>query len=85
MVTFRFVCLLFVIPQKGGAMKLPHDRELLTRREAAEILGLQEQTLGAWATRGVHLPFIKTGHAVRYRKSDIEQWLEKQTIRPNQG
>ncbi len=28
-----------------------------------------------WAGSGV--PFIKIGHAVRYRKSDIRTWLER--------
>lgn len=28
-----------------------------------------------WAGMGV--PFIKMGHSVRYRKSDIRAWLEK--------
>ncbi len=53
---------------------------LLTRQQAAEFLGLQVQTLAAWAMTGKHLPFIKVGRSVRYRQSHLDAYIEKQTI-----
>ena len=60
-------------------MTIQHDR-LLTRREAAEFLRLQPQTLAAWAMTGKHLPFVRCGRAVRYKQSDLEAFLERQTV-----
>ncbi len=54
---------------------------LLTRAEAASYLGLKEQTLAAWATAGRYdLPFCKCGRLVRYRKSDIDAFLDRRCI-----
>ncbi len=51
--------------------------ELLTREEAAAYLGLRPQTLAVWFCRGQYdLPVLKVGRAVRYRRSDLDAWLE---------
>lgn len=49
---------------------------LLTCAEAAELLGVKTQTLSVWRCHGRHgLPYIKVGGSVKYRRSDLEQWL----------
>lgn len=58
---------------------LSGDR-LLTRAEAASALGLAPQTLSVWAMRGQYLPVVKCGRASRYRASDIERFVEQQTV-----
>jgi excisionase family DNA binding protein len=53
---------------------------LLTRQEAAEFLGLREQTLAAWYSTGRYgLPVVKVGRRVRYRLRDLEAWLQERT------
>lgn len=59
--------------------------ELLTTAEAAQVLGVQPQSLAVWRLRGENLPFIKVGRLVRYRRSDVEKWLEAQTISVREG
>ena len=55
--------------------------KLLTRAEAAEYLGLCPQTLAVWAITGrYNLSMIKVGRSVRYRKSDLDAWLERRTV-----
>ena len=52
---------------------------LLSRQEAAEILGLKPQTLAAWACQNGpdrDLPVIKIGRLARYRREDIERFIE---------
>lgn len=46
---------------------------LLKPSDVADRLGVKESTLEAWRCRGTgpSLPFIKIGHAVRYRDSDL--------------
>lgn len=55
-------------------------KDLLTEREAAEFLDVSPGTLPVWRSTGRYtLPFIKIGHKVRYRRSDLERWLESRT------
>ena len=53
---------------------------LLTREEAARILGLQPCTLAKWACRRKHgLPVIRVGSRVRYRLQDVYEFIERNT------
>jgi excisionase family DNA binding protein len=51
--------------------------EILTLRELSEYLKIAEKTLYAYAVKG-QVPGIKIGGNWRFRKSDIEVWLEQQ-------
>lgn len=56
--------------------------ELMTRAEAAEYLGTSAATLATWAcTRSVEVPFVKVGRLVRYRRRDLDTWLDSQVVR----
>src|SRR5271167_1666428 len=55
--------------------------ELLTRGQAAKFLGVKPQTLAVWAVaHRYNLPLIKVGSLVRYRRSDLERFLEDGTV-----
>ena len=54
---------------------------LLTREQAAEYLGVKAQTLAAWASsRRYGLPMIRVGRSIRYRRADLDRWLDKRTV-----
>lgn len=56
-------------------------QEVLTRPQAAAYLSLRPQTLAKWACLGREGPrFFKHGKVVRYRKSDLDAWLEQHTV-----
>lgn len=58
-----------------------HVRELVSRKEAADILNVQPQTLAKWASaQRYDLPYIRVGKAVRYRRSDLQKFLERNTV-----
>lgn len=58
-----------------------HVRELITRKEAASLLGIKDQTLAKWASvKRYDLPYIKVGKSVRYRRADIDQYLARNTV-----
>ncbi len=59
--------------------------ELLNSEQAAQILGIKPQSLAVWRLHGENLPFVKVGRLVRYRRSDIEKWLEAQTVPVGEG
>lgn len=51
-------------------------QNFLDSNEAAEYLGLQRTTLEAWRCRGGGPRFVKLGRAVRYRRVDLDTWIE---------
>jgi predicted DNA-binding transcriptional regulator AlpA len=51
---------------------------LLSETQTAEFLGLSTRTLQGWRLRGCGPAYIKVGgRAVRYRRSDLELWIEE--------
>lgn len=57
--------------------------KLLNRKEAAEYLRTTESALASWAShKRYSLPFIKIGGLVRYKLSDLEDFIARHTIRP---
>jgi excisionase family DNA binding protein len=51
--------------------------QLLTRKEAADYIGVKPGTLAVWAcTHRQSIPFLKIGtKTVRYRREDLDAWL----------
>jgi len=59
------------------------NSELLNEQQAAEFLGVVPGTLSVWrSTKRYAIPFIKCGRLVRYRRADLEKWLESRTVSP---
>jgi len=55
-------------------------RDLLDANQAAIILDVTPGTMGVWRSTGRYsIPFIKVGRKVRYRRADLEAWLESRT------
>lgn len=58
-----------------------NEGELMTLPEVAKYLGLAERTIYLWAQLG-RLPAFKLGSAWRFRKSEVDGWLETQRTGP---
>ena len=60
---------------------------LLDQRQAATRLGLPSaRTLEAWRLRGYGPPFLRLSpRLVRYRASDIDQWLAARVVGAHGG
>jgi len=51
---------------------------LLDRKGAAKFLGVKEHTLAVWSmSNKYHLPYVKVGRLVKYRMSDLRDFLEQ--------
>lgn len=57
-------------------MKKCKKREFLTRKEAAEYLGVKHNTLSIWAFRRKNLPYYKVGKMTQYKLSDLDNFIE---------
>lgn len=56
--------------------------DLVDERQAATLLGVSPGTLAVWRSTGRYsIPFVKIGRNVRYRKGDLDAWIESRTRR----
>lgn len=54
--------------------------QLLDEHAAATYLDLKPGTLSVWRSTGRYaIPFVKIGRNVRYRRADLDAWLEQRT------
>lgn len=51
---------------------------LLTVKDLADYLGVPVATIYAWRYRGEGPPGFRVGRHIRFRRADIEQWIERQ-------
>jgi hypothetical protein len=52
-------------------------RDLLSETQAADLLQVAPGTLSVWRCTGRYaLPFVKIGARVRYRRGDLQAWLD---------
>lgn len=58
----------------------PREKRLLSRKEAAEFLGLAEKTLRTWAVNGYGVRFIKVGRRAMYRLSELERYISRRDV-----
>ena len=54
--------------------------DLLYREQAAEYLGVNPRTLSNWACTGRYdLPVVKIGRLAKYRRRDLEKFIDSRT------
>jgi len=56
---------------------------LLTADQVARWLGKPKATLYAWRSRGLGPRGIRVGNALRYRRLDVERWLDEHADQPS--
>ena len=61
-----------------GSDALTDADELLTARELAAELKVSLRTLERWRAQGIGPVYVRLGRTVRYRRSDVNAWLERQ-------
>lgn len=54
------------------------EDRLMTEEEAADYLRIKSRQLYNWRIKG-HIPFIRIGRSLRFRKSAIDNALARQT------
>lgn len=55
---------------------------IMDTRSAAAYIGKPHRTLEQWRYQGKGPAFVKVGHAVRYRRRDLDAWLDANTVHP---
>jgi excisionase family DNA binding protein len=54
------------------------DERLWTEQETADYLQVAVGTLRRWRTEGTGPPALRVGRTIRYRRSDVDRWLERE-------
>lgn len=52
---------------------------LLDVDAVADLLGISRQTVYMWRTRGAGPRGIKVGGRVRYRRSEVDKWIDQRS------
>jgi hypothetical protein len=87
-------CEVLIMKREAGKSEAMHETlnadfvatdDLLNTRQAAKFLGLRPQTLSVWRCHARYgLRFFRLGGSVRYRRSDLQQFLERSSVMPGQ-
>jgi excisionase family DNA binding protein len=54
---------------------------LLSEAEVAEYLNVSIDTMRRWRREGTGPPYVMAGSRPRYRREDVDRWLERQARR----
>ncbi len=66
----------------GAGLACVQGERLLSVEEVAEWLGVPVGTIYAWRYRSTGPASYKVGRHVRFRRDDVESWLEEQRCEP---
>jgi excisionase family DNA binding protein len=58
---------------------MQHLEPLISAQELAEYLAVPVKTLYAWRYRRQGPPGLRVGKHLRYRRIDINEWIEQRT------
>ena len=56
-----------------------YDR-LLNQKEVADWMGMSEAWLEQCRFKKIGIPYIKIGRACRYKKSEVQRWIDEHTV-----
>ena len=73
---FDLTRLLATRHQETGGKNMMAQDMLLNVKQVAEYLQLKESTIYSWAQDG-KIPAIKIGRTWRFRRTDLDDWLER--------
>ena len=68
---------------EGSPTEQPDNVELLNVAEAARFLAVSPSTLYGWVWQR-RVPFVKLGRAVRFDKTDLEEYVDRNKGHPSQ-
>lgn len=62
-------------------MEINLNNHLMNQKTAAAYLGTTVGSLNVWRATGKHkIPYIRWGHCIRYRKEDLDAWINVHSL-----
>lgn len=59
------------------------DPDWLNSYDVADMAGVTPATVRSWVHRGMGPPYYRIVRSVRYRRSEVVEWLESSRHEPN--
>ena len=56
--------------------------EFLTTRQLADYLGMSIVKINNDRARGFGPPYMRVDRVIRYRRTDVDEWIKEHTITP---
>lgn len=70
-------------PHKEAAKPIAlRPGELLNDHQLAAELNISRRTLQNWRPAKKGPPYVRFGGAIRYRRSDVDRWLARNSVAP---
>ena len=60
------------------------ESSILSLQQASQYLGVSQAALRAWKRGGKGPVFFRAGKLLRFRRSDLDLWIEGQLVKPKQ-
>lgn len=72
-----------IVAAKVAKVTVVEIEGLLTEQQAADVVNLAPKTLqNDRVTAELGIPFVRLGRMVRYRPSDLREYIEARVVRP---
>lgn len=68
-----------------NANTVPPTDHLLTRRELADYLAIEQSLLGNYRHPKIGPAGIRVGNLIRYRRSDVDAWVDANAVDPRES
>ena len=65
-------------------IKSNHEYELLSEKEVENNYKINARTLQRERSMGIGMPYVKLGKRVRYKRSDVEKYIDQHTVGDHQ-
>jgi predicted DNA-binding transcriptional regulator AlpA len=69
------------VPRRGRPAPPEPIAELLTQLQLCDIAQVTPKTVGRWRAAGRGPRWLRVGGQIRYRRSDVEQWLTSREMK----
>jgi hypothetical protein len=69
-------------PGKSNKFQFPSRLDIALPREVADALGVTVNALTQMRYRGVGPSYTRVASRIRYRWSDVQKYLDEQTVKP---
>lgn len=58
------------------------EKSVLNSRQAATYLGCSDSVLRLWRSQGQGPRYFRAGKLIRYRRADLDSWIEARLCEP---
>jgi excisionase family DNA binding protein len=74
----------FKLRRNWRAMEAASSNNALSLEQASDYIGVSEAAMRSWKRGGKGPAFFRAGKLLKFRKSDLDAWIEARLVKPEQ-